>query len=448
MKRLQKKIKEQLIFLNSMAESKEIGAIIPTSRKAASAMVAELKRHRGPKRILEVGAGTGPVTQVILDALGPNDTFVVNELNEGFIKHLQGRFEQEALFREKAHQCEVVGGSFLDINEHEKFDFIISALPFNSLPYEFVKEAFAKYQRLLKPGGALTYIEYIFIRPLLKQFSKGERQQRICAIDRFLEPTLERYQFRKEFVLANVPPCWVRSLRFTQAPLNQLKSMVPYRDRNAVSIGNFRMAQEGIPITLASFSSTLLTKRWGWVGIFLSTLLTGVIAWFHRDPCRSVQQDPDWVLSACDGTVLRVEPSRHPRLPGTEWTRVVTFLSPLDVHINRSPVAGRVTETWSEGIGYRRAFEEDAEKNATVFMLLETEHGPVAVAQRAGTLARTIYCWPLPGELLTQGERYGLIRFGSRTDVYLPTKMANILVQEGDKLVSGQTPIAKIVKRT
>jgi phosphatidylserine decarboxylase len=140
---------------------------------------------------------------------------------------------------------------------------------------------------------------------------------------------------------------------------------------------------------------------------------------------------------------MKVDTVRHPRLGDREWVRIATFLSPLDVHINRTPIAGKVIDRWDEPGGFMPAFQDESEKNASRYIVVEGIHGPVAVAQRAGFLARRIITWPKRGELLAQGERYGLIRFGSRTDILFPADQVEVIVRAGDKLAAGQTIVAR-----
>ncbi|HBM96314.1 TPA: phosphatidylserine decarboxylase family protein, partial [bacterium UBP9_UBA11836] len=148
---------------------------------------------------------------------------------------------------------------------------------------------------------------------------------------------------------------------------------------------------------------------------------------------------------ACDGTVLDVAIVKDPHLGDGEWLRIATFLSIFNVHINRSPVSGKIVDQFDVKGGYASANLPKANHNYSTYVILETEHGPVVVAQRVGLIARRIYNWVNRGELLAQGERYGLIRMGSRTDVYLPCNKYRSLVKVGDKIQAGLTPIATLI---
>jgi len=119
------------------------------------------------------------------------------------------------------------------------------------------------------------------------------------------------------------------------------------------------------------------------------------------------------------------------------------FLSVLDVHVNRAPVAGKVADYFVEAGGYAAAMKPSAEHNVAAYTVLETAHGQVIVAQRTGLIARRIVQRAPVGSLLAKGERMGLIRFGSRTDVYLPSERAVPRVSPGEKVMGGASVIAR-----
>jgi phosphatidylserine decarboxylase len=150
-------------------------------------------------------------------------------------------------------------------------------------------------------------------------------------------------------------------------------------------------------------------------------------------------------VAAADGRVLSVERLTDERFGPGEFLRIAVFLSVLDVHVNRVPVAGRVTDYFIEDGGYANAMTAAAEHNVAAYTVLETEHGTVAVAQRTGLIARRIVQRVPVGTLVARGERMGLIRFGSRTDVYLPAGRAEALVAVGDKVIGGSSVIARWV---
>jgi phosphatidylserine decarboxylase len=175
----------------------------------------------------------------------------------------------------------------------------------------------------------------------------------------------------------------------------------------------------------------------------LPALAAAPVAAFFRDPVRHVPTDAAAIVAASDGKVLSVEHTRDDRLGGEEFLRIAVFLSVLDVHVNRSPVAGRVVDHFVVDGGFAAAMKPEAEHNVAAYTVLDTTHGTVAVAQRTGLIARRIVQRAPVGSLLAKGERFGLIRFGSRTDVYLPVDRATAIVAPGDRVTGGETIIAR-----
>jgi phospholipid N-methyltransferase len=197
------------------------GSILPSSSFLGRALVAELRRPRGPARILEVGAGTGPITAAILRQLRPGDSFDIVEINAHFIQHLRDRFEHEPLFRSHRHQVNLIHAPLQEVPGQAVYDFVVSGLPLNNFPVSLVREIFDAYQRLLKPGGILSYFEYALIRQFKMPFLKRRERRRLRCVARLVGRTIRAYQFRSDFVPWNVPPAVTRHLRFT-TPRNGL----------------------------------------------------------------------------------------------------------------------------------------------------------------------------------------------------------------------------------
>lgn len=164
---------------------------------------------------------------------------------------------------------------------------------------------------------------------------------------------------------------------------------------------------------------------------------------FFRDPERSLDPEPGVVYAAADGFVRELGEVEEPLLPGGRGVRVSTFLSLHNVHVNRSPVAGRVAKMEEVGGGYAPALFSGADDNRRLRSLIEGEEGPVAVVQKAGAVARRISPWVRPGDRVEAGGRIGIIHFGSRTDVVFPVGAADPLVSVGDRVRAGLTPIAR-----
>lgn len=177
----------------------------------------------------------------------------------------------------------------------------------------------------------------------------------------------------------------------------------------------------------------------GWVGGLLLTLAAFSV-FFFRDPARRPPQGQEAVLAPADGRVTEAGPAREGE-PGT--LRVSIFLSLFDVHVNRSPEAGRVEAVRYREGEFRAAFRRDAaRRNERNELEMSTARGTIRIRQIAGVLARRIVCRARPGDRLEAGERFGLIRFGSRTDALLPRGVM-LLVRPGDRVRGGETPIAR-----
>lgn len=177
------------------------------------------------------------------------------------------------------------------------------------------------------------------------------------------------------------------------------------------------------------------------VGIVFG-LLAAFMAYFFRDPRRQSPTDPNLVVAPADGRVTRVGPIDEGN-PNSA-TLVSIFLSPLDVHINRAPISGKITDVAYTGGKFLMATDERAslvnEQNA---LTIEGEKITVVCKQIAGILARRIVCWKKAGERVELGERIGMIKFSSRTDILLPQNV-EILVAKGSRVKGGTTIIGRI----
>jgi phosphatidylserine decarboxylase len=165
---------------------------------------------------------------------------------------------------------------------------------------------------------------------------------------------------------------------------------------------------------------------------------------FFRDPERPLDADPAVVYAAADGFVAGVDTDvDEPWLPGGSADRIRTFLSIHNVHVQRSPVDAVVTRQEAVQGGFAPALFGAAGENSRRRLALEGSRGPLVVVQIAGSIARTIACWVDDGERVAAGQRLGMIHFGSRTDVLLPSGAADVLVSVGDRVQAGVTPLAR-----
>ncbi len=203
------------------------------------------------------------------------------------------------------------------------------------------------------------------------------------------------------------------------------------------------LAREGIPFIVVPLLLALLFAALGlWFVFGLFIVLTLFMGYFFRDPQRDSPSDSTAVVSPADGKVTRVQ-----RLdPSNEDSSSVVsiFLSPLDVHINRAPIRGTITDiTYSPGKFLMATNEKASLVNEQNVLTIEGQGITVVCKQIAGILARRIVCWKKKGDNLTLGERFGLIKFSSRTDLILPPNVS-ISVAVGDRVRGGTTVIGRI----
>jgi phosphatidylserine decarboxylase len=205
------------------------------------------------------------------------------------------------------------------------------------------------------------------------------------------------------------------------------------------------MVKEGIPfITIPLLLALIFVALYFWIGgaVFLLgalgwIVLTAFMAYFFRDPQRTIPGEENIVVSAADGRVTRVEER-------AEGKFVSVFLSPLDVHINRAPIAGRVVKAdYIRGKKNPATSDRASLVNERNSLTIEGERMTVVVTQIAGIVARRIVCWSKTGDNLELGEKFGLIKFSSRTDLLMPNEV-EVLVKVGDRVVGGETIVAKL----
>ena len=170
-------------------------------------------------------------------------------------------------------------------------------------------------------------------------------------------------------------------------------------------------------------------------------VLGGFFAFFFRDPERQVPQDADAVVSPADGRVMAAGPADPRWSPPGEWKQVTIFLSPMDVHINRTPVGGRVLRVDYRPGKFLPAYNEGSNDNELNEVWVEYGARTVVFRQVVGLLARRIVCRVREGDVLERGQRVGLMKFGSRMDVFVPTD-AELCVSIGDHVVGGETILA------
>jgi phosphatidylserine decarboxylase len=185
-----------------------------------------------------------------------------------------------------------------------------------------------------------------------------------------------------------------------------------------------------------------ISEPLGWIGLVGAAW----VAYFFRDPWRVTPQREGLVIAPADGLVVSVAaavPPKELEMGTAPMTRIGIFLNVLDVHVNRVPMTGRVAKcVYSPGKFLNASLDKASEENERMAIRLATSEGPdIAVVQVAGLIARRILCTLKEGDAVVAGQRFGLIRFGSRTDVYLPPAWTPFAIV-GQRVLGGETVIA------
>jgi phosphatidylethanolamine/phosphatidyl-N-methylethanolamine N-methyltransferase len=207
-------LRDQLLFFRQFRERFETtGAVLPSSRFLARAMTRPLAKCSGPRRILEVGPGTGAVTGHIVKEVKLDDRFDLVEINGEFAQLLRDRFDSDPTYKPASPVSKVHVCPLQEFACDGEYDVIISGLPFNNFPAELVESLVDRCLSLLKPGGTFSLFEYMFIRPLRLTVTRGAEKQRLAEIERIMQTRFESQRIRRDWIFMNVPPAWVQHLR-------------------------------------------------------------------------------------------------------------------------------------------------------------------------------------------------------------------------------------------
>ncbi len=178
---------------------------------------------------------------------------------------------------------------------------------------------------------------------------------------------------------------------------------------------------------------------------FAGVLLAAGMLFFFRDPEREVTADAGAVLSGADGLVRSVEEMEEPAYLEGKATRISVFLSIFDVHVNRTPLSGRVRKVeYTPGKHLFAYLDAASEYNEHTTILIEGAGVSCLVRQIVGPVARRVVCWLKQGHSIAAGQRLGIMKFGSRLDVYVPSSRVKVEVRKGDRVVAGRTVIATL----
>jgi phosphatidylserine decarboxylase len=201
------------------------------------------------------------------------------------------------------------------------------------------------------------------------------------------------------------------------------------------------IVKEAIPFVAVFASLALLAAASRFGGLFWVLLLaTLCVTAFFRNPHRGIPEDPKAIVSPADGKILDVETIPSAGLIPVPSRKISIFMSPLDVHVNRVPASGTVKrKAHLPGKFYVASLPKASTKNERVELLIETPDGfSLGIVQIAGRLARRIVCYPGKGDPVEKGKRFGLIRFGSRVELFLPQEVS-VSVQPGQNVKGGET---------
>ncbi len=214
-------IHDRLKFIREyVSHPATVGAVAPSSTALARALCEPFRRCRRPARVLEVGAGTGPVTRYLGRILGPEDKLDICEVHPRFAEILQREVLVKPEFKQawESGRVRLLVKPVQEIGVENHYDFIISGLPLTVFDLEDVRDIFASFRKYLKRNGVLSYFEYVAMRRTSRTLAMGKSRRRIRSVSRFLSEHIKHHQFAKHTVLRNFPPAYARHLQFRDIP--------------------------------------------------------------------------------------------------------------------------------------------------------------------------------------------------------------------------------------
>jgi phospholipid N-methyltransferase len=203
-----------LFFREFLGRTRTTGAIVPSGRFLAAALTRFIVQTAPPRRILEVGPGTGAVTSHIVAALGPDDRLDLVEVNQRFVARLRQRFATEPRFIQAASRVRFFCCTVEEMPTEDAYDLIISGLPLNNFSVETVERILAAFHCLLRPGGTLSFFQYIALRRLKALCSDRKERVRLRGVGCAIHRLLEGHEIRRDWVWLNIPPAWAHHVRW------------------------------------------------------------------------------------------------------------------------------------------------------------------------------------------------------------------------------------------
>ncbi len=234
---MRQKINDHRVFWREFRRNfATTGSIMPSGRALAMALTRYLD-PKTPQRILEVGPGTGAVTQQIVGRMGPHDELLLVEANEAFVKQLNERFSSDPVFSKVADRCKIVHKQIEQLPPSDRYDVVVSGLPLNNFQPSVVQEILAGLRLHLAEGGTISFFQYFALRHARALISNRLQRQRLRDIGQVLQKVLDEGEVAREVVWSNFPPATVHHLQYSSTPPNTppRPSQAPPIDEHAPS---------------------------------------------------------------------------------------------------------------------------------------------------------------------------------------------------------------------
>ncbi len=204
----------RIFYRNVFKHIQTTGSIAPSSRFLAAAITQCVKPEGDPITILEAGPGTGPFTRVLAQKLRQEDRLDLCELNNDFAHFLQQQFETDPVLRARKDRITLYHQAVQDLEGENRYDYIVSGLPFNNFHPDLVSEILQCYQTLLKPGGILSFFEYAWVRHMKRPFVNQNERDRINQVEAALQRHFDKNKTKEIFVALNIPPSIVHVCQY------------------------------------------------------------------------------------------------------------------------------------------------------------------------------------------------------------------------------------------